>query len=100
MIDSQVERAVERLLFFLGKDSANKKTQTLFTITFPTSFFPCLKYSSCTIWGLAHDFSLLQTLNYKSLLIFDKPIFAGEMTDNLFKSQSAVKFLSCLFCFI
>ena len=57
---------------------------SLFIITFPTSFsFLCTYSSSPAIQGLRSGLALLLTPNCNSLLILNKPIFAGEISGGL-----------------
>lgn len=83
--DSRVQQE-ERFLFFPGKDSAaNEKPRTEFAILRPQMACWDLKVAGL-LW--------LQSSNYNSLLILNKPIFAEEISSSLFvSSQLHVNFL-------
>ena len=85
---SRARQEEERWFFFPGKDSANEKPWTLCVLSLPTSF------SAIRVLSIFAGESWLQTPNCNSLLIPNKPIFAGEVSGNLFdlgqqKHQSA-----------
>ena len=89
--DNRAHQEQESHLFFPGKDSANEKPWTLFIMTLPTYFLLLYKYSSSpAIQGLWSGLALLLTPNCNSLLILNKPIFAGEISGSLlFRSTHA-----------
>lgn len=95
-------RKKKHFLFFPGNGSANESVTTqnekppyfelsipttdpLFIVALPAAFSPSVKefYSPCPV-GFAHVPPWLQTLNHNSLLIPNKPILAGEITNGPF----------------
>lgn len=84
---SQKSRAQQEEDFCPQKDSASYKPQLLCP---QPSQPPCLHYESALLLchvGLALAPSWLQTPNHNSLLILNKPSYAGEISGSLFISD-------------
>ena len=72
---------------FLGKDLAKEKLWTLellqlSLLPFPSIGSPPLHFCR----GLSYGSPWLRTLNWNSILIQNRPIFAGEISGSLFVS--------------
>ena len=86
--DSRAQQEEEKVLFFPGEDSANEKLWTLCLLQPSQLPFPPYKAFSfaCYAGELALGSSWSQTPNSNSLLIPNKPVFAGEISGSLFIS--------------
>ena len=94
--ESKTQQEEESLLFFPGKDSANEKPQTPFTLALSSFLSPFIKaFSFLDTWGLApgspaHGSPWLQVPNCNSLLILNKPSFGGEISDSLLTQECVI----------
>ena len=72
---------------FLGKDSAKENLWTLEILQLSLLPFPSIESPPLHFCrGLSHGLPWLQTLNCNSILIQNRPIFAGEISGSLFVS--------------